>query len=79
MHPMTVYIQALHHPQTTRARLEADGWTLAPADEGGLLACHPGLPDEGALRKRLNALGLLTSSGVRMEFRPVGRGAALRV
>jgi hypothetical protein len=73
---MIVYIEALHHPHALRARLEADGWTLTAASAGGLLARHRDLPDEPALRRRLNALGLLTSPGVRIEFRPPGRWAA---
>ena len=72
---MTVYIKSLHPGHAIRVRLEADGWTLIPADEGGLLARHRDLQDEKALRQRLDALGLLTSPGVRMEFRPAGRGA----
>jgi len=70
---MTVYIDSVRYLDTVRTQLEADRWSFAAADEGGLLARHPDLQDEWALRERLNTLGLLTSSGVRIEFRPSGR------
>jgi hypothetical protein len=72
---MTVYIESVQHLHAIRARLEANGWTLTAASAGGLLARHRDLPDERTLRMRLHALGLLTSSGLRMEFRPPGRWA----
>ena len=74
---MTVYINSAHPLDLIRARLAANRWTLAAAAEGGLLVRHPDLPNERALRERLYALGLLTASDLRMEFRLTeGRTAA---
>jgi hypothetical protein len=48
--------------------LWADGWTLQDERDDAFLAEHPGVADEAAARRRLSRLGLLTSSGLRIEF-----------
>jgi hypothetical protein len=67
---MKVYIEMLRSSAALRKTLEAAGWKLEAAHEGGVLAGHPHLRDEADARERLNELGLLTSSAVRIEFPP---------
>jgi hypothetical protein len=69
---MKVYIEMLRSPATLRKALEADGWRLETAHPGAVFAGHPHLRDEADARGRLHDLGLLTSSAVRIEFRPPG-------
>jgi hypothetical protein len=72
---MRVYIQMLRSAAKLRKTLEADGWRLEAAHQGGVRACHPQLHDQADVRGRLNELGLLTSSAVRIEFTPsAGKG-----
>ena len=71
---MKVTIELLRSPAKLRRALEADGWRLEAAHEGTVRARHPHLSDEADVRSRLNDLGLLTSSAVRIEFPPTGAG-----
>jgi hypothetical protein len=67
---MNIYIQMLRSAARLRNTLEADGWRLEAAHEGAVRARHPHLRDAADVRSRLNDLGLLTSSAVRIEFPP---------
>jgi hypothetical protein len=67
---MKVYIEMLRSSARLVKALEADGWRLETAHQGAVLAGHPHLHDEAGARGRLNELGLLTSSAVRIEFPP---------
>ncbi len=69
---MKVYIEMLRSPAILRKTLEADGWRLETAQAGAVIAGHPHLHDEADARGRLHDLGLVTSSAVRIEFRPPG-------
>ncbi|HEX5271808.1 MAG TPA: hypothetical protein VFW33_15025 [Gemmataceae bacterium] len=67
---MKVYIEMLRSAAALRKTLEADGWRLESAHGRAVRACHPHLHDSADVRVRLNELGLLTSSAVRIEFPP---------
>jgi hypothetical protein len=67
---MKVYIEMLRSSATLLKTLEADGWRLEAAHKGAVLAGHPHLHDQAGARGRLNELGLLTSSALRIEFFP---------
>jgi hypothetical protein len=67
---MKVYIEILRSSAALRKTLEAAGWKLEAAPQGAVLAGHPHLRDQADARERLNELGLLTSSAVRIEFPP---------
>jgi hypothetical protein len=68
---MKVYIEMLRSAAALRKTLEADGWRLESTHGRAVRACHPHLHDRADVRSRLNDLGLLTSSAVRIEFPPV--------
>jgi hypothetical protein len=75
---MRVYFQPFRGGVALRQVLQADGWLLEGGDDA-FLAGHPGVTDEPTARSRLYRLGLLTSSGLRIEFvRAVGRNATAR-
>jgi hypothetical protein len=67
---MKVHIQTLRDHETIRDILRKHGWRLDRAGGPNVLARHPAVKDQGAARDRLNHLGLLTSSAVRIEFGP---------
>jgi hypothetical protein len=50
--------------------LVGHGWRLETAGGPDFSAWHPEVRDQAAARDRLNDLGLLTSSAVRIEFGP---------
>jgi hypothetical protein len=49
-------------------RLERDGWRLEAGAAQPLSACHPEVATQADARRRLHALGLLTSASLRVEF-----------
>ena len=71
---MTIHIELLHQRQAICQLLREHGWRLGKAN-GGFAAEHPAVHDEAAARQKLQALGLLTSGAVRIEFgRPYRSG-----
>ena len=67
---MRVLFQPLRRRFELGRILRADGWTLEAGRDDAVLAEHPGLADEADARSRLDHLGLLTSSGLRIDFLP---------
>ena len=53
---------------TVSDQLESAGWHLDQATEGGFLASHSEIDSVPDARQRLQQMGLLTSSQVRIEF-----------
>ena len=66
---MTIHIEFLHQRQALRQLLREHGWRL-DKENGGFAAEHPAVQDQAAARHHLQALGLLTSGAVRIEFGP---------
>jgi hypothetical protein len=69
---MTIHIEFLHQRQDLRELLREHGWRLDKKN-GGFAAEHPAVHDQAAARQNLQALGLLTSAAVRIEFGPSHR------
>jgi hypothetical protein len=67
---MKVLVQPRHEDAGLGAILRDDGWAVKVGPDGVLSATHPDVPDEEAARGRLEALGLLTSPSVSIEFPP---------
>jgi len=72
---MRLWIQLLNHGAAVKNRLQRDGWNLKTQNTDTLSASHADVDNEPAARRRLDAIGLLTSSILRIEFL---RGAATR-
>jgi hypothetical protein len=66
---MKIYIEPLRHPESIQNLLEEHGWRLDRMRDG-YTAQHLAVRDEAAARHSLQALGLLTSASVRIEFPP---------
>jgi hypothetical protein len=66
---MKAHIQTLRDRESVSRLLLKYGWRLDQAG-GNYFARHPAVTDQQAARIRLNDLGLLTSSAVRIEFAP---------
>ena len=64
---MHVRIELLRRSELILAALRKDGWAVAFGPDG-VSARHPQAPDEGAARRRLHGLGLLTSGSLRITF-----------
>jgi hypothetical protein len=74
---MHLRIQSLRRSETFLVALQEDGWAVVFGHDGAVSARHPQVPDESAARSRLQGLGLLTSSSLRIEFcRPGPRAGA---
>ena len=69
---MTIHIEVLHQRHAIRELLREHGWRLHK-ESSGFAAEHPAVPNQAAARQNLQALGLLTSSAVRIEFVPVAQ------
>jgi len=67
---MGIHIELLRHPEAVYGLLREHGWQLEET-ETGYAAEHPATPNEPTARRNLHALGLLTSSAVRIELRPL--------
>jgi hypothetical protein len=67
---MEVHIRPVGNDPIVQQTLQDDGWVLAPQPDGSFVASHKDVPDEAAARRRLDALGLLTSNAAQIEFRP---------
>ena len=65
---MIVRLRFLRQAEEFRKLLEQDGWELKRTEDGLLIAEHAEVSSERNARIRLNCLGLLTSSALRMEF-----------
>jgi hypothetical protein len=80
---INTHIQPLRDHEAVRRLLLRHGWRLGQVNATQFSAKHPSVDDEHAARDRLNDLGLLTSSAVRIEFdryarRPLSPGRARR-
>jgi hypothetical protein len=67
---MQVHIQSLRHHEAVRRILARNGWRLDREGGPRYFARHPAVKDQEDARGRLNDVGLLTSSAVRIEFDP---------
>ena len=67
---MRVTIELLRESEAIRKSLLVDGWRFDFRQKNTFRIRHPELRDERLVRKRLSDLGLLTSSGLRIEFSP---------
>jgi hypothetical protein len=66
---MNLHLEPLRHAGDVKGLLRDDGWLLQQEPDGWLLASHPRVRDEAGARSRLQDLGLLTCSSLRIEFR----------
>jgi hypothetical protein len=67
---MKLQVQLLRHFDYLQDTLRADGWTVEVCPENLLLVGHPSVADEASARDRLDHLGLLTATCLRIEFWP---------
>jgi hypothetical protein len=67
---MNIHIEFLRTPGPVQEALKNDGWHLSASRTKGFTASHPQVPNETTARARFHLLGLLTSSGVRIDFYP---------
>jgi hypothetical protein len=67
---MTIYVELLRQHESIRRLLQDNGWRL-DRRRHGFTARHRAVRDEAAARQNLQALGLLTSSSLRIELRPL--------
>jgi hypothetical protein len=70
---MHLHIQLLRDRDDLRDALRRDGWRVQAAPHDAVVATHPDVPDDVTARDRLQRLGLLTSTSVRIDFL-YGRG-----
>jgi hypothetical protein len=74
---MHIRIQTFRQTESLLASLRDDGWAVQSGTDGAVCARHPLASDEGAARKRLHGLGLLTSGSLRIEFCHPGLGTGI--
>jgi hypothetical protein len=67
---MNIEIQLLRQRETIRGLLRAHGWRLDQKPDHHCSASHPEVTDQAAARAHLEALGLLTSGSLRIDFGP---------
>jgi hypothetical protein len=67
---MKVYFQTLRDHEAVRLILVEHGWRVDRPSGPAYSARHPAVKDQTAARDRLNEMGLLTSSVVRIAFAP---------
>jgi hypothetical protein len=65
---MQMHVQFLQRPTALASLLVRDGWRLEPQGDRSFRAEHPRVENEGAARRRLHVLGLLTSCFLRIDF-----------
>src|SRR5271157_1397299 len=65
---MRIHIFELRSQRHCRKLLKADGWRLHDEGTTSFSAVHPHVKDQPTARTRLQQLGLLTSSHLRIEF-----------
>jgi hypothetical protein len=65
---MIIDLEILGRNADVRAALLKDGWRLEPRERDQYVASHQAVPDEPTARLRLDKVGLLTSSKVRIRF-----------
>jgi hypothetical protein len=68
---MNVHFRFLRQAGLVQEVLRKDGWKLERGHDKFLMARHPDVANESAARDRLCRLGLLTSSSLAIEFRPL--------
>ena len=67
---MKLHLQLLRESEIIQRTLEEDGWNFEWEQDGSLMVRHDLVADETACRNRLQHLGLLTASSVRIKFVP---------
>ena len=72
---MKIHIELLRQQAAVRELLREEGWRLDKT-ASGYSAEHPDATDASTARQNLQALGLLTSAAVRIEFPPPRRAPA---
>ena len=67
---MKIRFELLRHAVDVRETLRIHGWRLdyINGNENSVSASHPEVQDQLVARNRLNDMGLLTSSSVRITF-----------
>jgi hypothetical protein len=65
---MKMHIEAQSHAAALKDQLERDGWHVDQRQDGSMLATSRDVIYEPEARRRLDHMGLLTSSRVRIEF-----------
>jgi len=67
---MKMHLQLLRESEIIQRTLEEDGWNFEWEQDGSLMVRHDLVADETACRNRLQHLGLLTTSSLRIKFVP---------
>jgi hypothetical protein len=67
---MKIQLRFQGQTETVRQLFEKAGWHVDSAVDNGLCLSHSKLTDEADARRQLDAMGLLTSRGVHIEFWP---------
>jgi hypothetical protein len=65
---MKVQIRVLREAPTLVARLKRSGWTVEVAADGSMLAHHREVSTAAQARAQLHRLGLLTATGLLIDF-----------
>ena len=68
---MKLHLRLIRKQDLIEKALRADGWRLERQSADWFTAHHPLVGDESTARFRLNALGLLTSASLQIEFSSV--------
>jgi hypothetical protein len=63
-----LHIEMRSRSDTVKEQLEREGWHVDTKQDGSMLATHSGVIQEPEVRQRLDQMGLLTSSQVKIEF-----------
>ena len=74
---MRIHVEVLHQRHAIRELLREHGWRLHK-ENSGFAAEHPAVHNQAAARHHLQALGLLTSGAVRIEFGPLAHRSGIR-
>ena len=65
---MRMHIETNSQPEIVQEQLEREGWHVDRKQDGSMLATNQQITQEPEARRRLDQMGLLTSSRVRIEF-----------
>ncbi len=65
---MKMHIETHSQAAALKDQLERDGWRVDQRQDGSMLATSRDVMQEPEARRRLEHMGLLTSSMVRIEF-----------
>jgi hypothetical protein len=63
-----MHIETNSQPEIVQEQLEREGWHVDRKQDGSMLATNQQITQEPEARRRLDQMGLLTSSRVRIEF-----------